>query len=71
MWEEERRKNLWNHKQKMQIDKLAEKNVSTVIIEKYMERYKAIIQELEDMPKERNAFFISESFVQVIQSFKE
>jgi hypothetical protein len=37
-----------------------------VLIEKKMETFKAIIQELEDMPKERNAFFISESFVHVI-----
>jgi len=42
----------------MNVDKLAEKNVSTVFMEQKMIIYKKFIQEMEDLPRERNAFFI-------------
>lgn len=35
-----------------------------------MSQYKMMIQEFDEMPKERNAFFISEYFGGVIEGFK-
>ena len=35
-----------------------------------MSQYKQMIQEFDEMPKERNAFFISEYFGNVIEAFK-
>lgn len=53
------------------MEKLLEKNVPTVILEKQMNFYKSMILDFDKMPKERVAFFISVSFSKVIDSFKE
>lgn len=71
MWEDEKKKELWNHKSKMNIEKMIEKNTPTPLLERLMNKFKNMIQELEDMPKERNAFFIQVQFVSVINAFKQ
>ena len=40
MWEAEKLKELWDHKKKMNVDKLVEKSPSTPLIERYMMKYK-------------------------------
>ena len=70
MWEEERRKSLWDHKAKLNIEKLAEKKPSTVQLERKMMFYKSLVLEFDEMPKERNALFICVYFGNVINSFK-
>jgi len=52
------------------VEKLVEKNPPTPIIERMMMKYKNLIQELDEMPKDRNAFFINVYFGNVISVFK-
>lgn len=70
MWEEDEKKALWDHKAKLNIDKLIEKNPMTTQLERKMMKYKQMIQDFDSMPRERNAFFISVHFGNVINSFK-
>jgi hypothetical protein len=67
MWEEDRRKDLWSHKKKLNIDKLVEKKPYTVQLERKMMFYKTLVLEFDEMPKERNALFISVYFGNVIK----
>ena len=70
MWEDDRKKHLWDKKNKLSIDKLIDKNPSTNFLELKMSYYNNMKTEYDEMPKERNAFFISVSFTSVIESFK-
>jgi len=70
MWEDDRKKHLWDKKNKISIDKLIDKNPSTNFLELKMSYYSNMKTEYDEMPKERNAFFISVSFTSVIESFK-
>jgi len=54
----------------MAVEKIIDKNPSTTWLELKMSYYRSMIQEFEEMPKERNAYFISVSFSSVISSFK-
>lgn len=70
MWEDDRKKHLWDKKNKLSVDKLIDKNPSTTLLELKMSYYNNMKLEYDEMPKERNAFFISVSFNNVIESFK-
>jgi hypothetical protein len=70
MWEDDRKKHLWDQKNKMAVEKIIDKTPSTTWLELKMSYYKVMIQEFDEMPKERNAYFISVSFSSVISSFK-
>lgn len=70
MWEDDRKKHLWDKKNKLSVDKLIDKNPSTNFLELRMSYYSNMKIEYDEMPKERNAFFISVSFNSVIESFK-
>jgi len=70
MWEDDRKKHLWDQKNKMAVEKIIDKNPSTIWLELKMSYYKNMIAEFDEMPVERNAFFIGVSFASVISSFK-
>lgn len=70
MWEDEKKKPLWDQKAKHAVEKIIDKNPSTLLLENKMSLYKAQILEFEDFPRERKAFYISEYFGNVIESFK-
>lgn len=62
---------LWENKHKNAIDKVIDKNPSNAYIELKMSYYKQMIQEFDEMPKERNAYFICEQFGTVLEQFKD
>ena len=70
MWEDDKKRPLWDQKSKCAVEKIIDKNPSTTYLEFKMSQYKIMIQEFDEMPKERNAFFISEYFGNVIEGFK-
>jgi dynein heavy chain len=70
MWEDEKRDKLWEHKAKLSIDKLVDKNPSNTWMEIKMNYYNMMINEFESMPKERTAFFIQVNFSPVITLFR-
>jgi dynein heavy chain, axonemal len=70
MWEDDRKKHLWDQKNKLAVEKLTEKNLPTTVLERKMAYYKQMISEFDEMPSERNAFFLSVSFSSVIDAFK-
>jgi len=43
MWEDEKKKELWNHKSKMNIEKMIEKNTPTPLLERLMNKFKNMI----------------------------
>ena len=58
MWEDERKRKLWDHKSKLSIDKDLDKNIEIRAMENKMTQYKNLIIELREMPRERNAYYI-------------
>ena len=51
MWTDDDKKKLWDHKAKLNIDKLAEKNISTVQLEMKMMYFRKIIFEFDEYPR--------------------
>ena len=58
MWVDERKDALWDQKKKMNIEKLIERNLPITILEMQMSRYQQMVNEFEQMVKERNSFFV-------------
>jgi hypothetical protein len=54
----------------MAVEKMIDNNPNTTFLELKMSYYKSMLHEFEEMPSERNSFFISVSFASVISSFK-
>lgn len=65
-------KSLWDHKQKLVVDKLKDKNppVPLQTLENNMSHYKEMIEFYHNMPREKIAFFFSMMFESVIEAFK-
>ena len=65
-------KSLWDHKQKLVVDKLKDKTppVPLQTLENNMSHYKEMIEFYQSMPREKTAFFFSEIFESVIEAFK-
>jgi len=58
MWEDEKKRKLFDHKLKLSIDKDLDKNIEIRVMENKMTMYKNAIIEFHEMPKERNAYYI-------------
>lgn len=43
MWNDEKKKELWDHKRKLNVDKLIDKNPPTPLLERYMMKYRNMI----------------------------
>lgn len=70
MWEDDRKKHLFDNKNKLAVEKMTDKNPMTTYLELKMSYYRAMIQEFEEIPVYRNAFFIQVNFAKVISKFK-
>lgn len=58
MWEDERKRHLFDNKNKLAVEKIVDKNPTTTLLELKMSFYKQMINEFQEIPVYRNAFFI-------------
>jgi hypothetical protein len=58
MWEDERKRHLFDNKNKLAVEKIVDKNPLTTQLELKMSYYRQMIYEFEEIPVFRNAFFI-------------
>ena len=70
MWEDDRKKHLFDNKNKLAVEKIVDKNPITTYLELKMSYYRQMIHEFEEIPVYRNAFFIQVNFAKVISKFK-
>lgn len=70
MWEDDRKKHLFDNKNKLAVEKIIDKNPITTYLELKMSYYRQMINEFEEIPVYRNAFFIQVNFGKVISKFK-
>lgn len=70
MWEDDRKKHLFDNKNKLAVEKIVDKNPTTTYLELKMSYYKQMINEFQEIPIFRNAFFIQVNFAKVISKFK-
>jgi len=70
IYQDDKKKHLWDQKSKAQVEKIIDKNPATQVIEKRMFSYKQLIQEFEEQPAERVANYVTIDFRPVIETFK-
>ncbi len=58
MWVDERKDALWDHKKKMNVEKLIERNPTIIFLEMHMSKFRSMVDEFDNMVKERNSFFV-------------
>lgn len=70
MLDDDKKKSLWEQKNKLNVDKMIDKNPTTHHLELKIQYYKQMINEFNEMPRERNAFYIQINFGSVIEAFQ-
>lgn len=70
MMDDDRKKKLFDNTGKINIDKMIEKKPSIHLLEQKIQQYKQMMNEYDEMPRERNAFYVQIYFGKVIEALQ-